>query len=96
MARLSFRCEEELVAAVDRLRGDVPRERWLRKVVERALGEPVRAGQDAERALESTDSVASALGSSAPAEQPDYIEGPVTVRYSPAHAENCKCPVCSS
>jgi hypothetical protein len=37
MARLSFRCDEELVKRVDAARGDVARERWLRRTVERAL-----------------------------------------------------------
>ena len=54
MARLSMRCSDELVASVDRARGDVPRERWLRRAVERALEEWVRT---------------SALGPPAPAEQ---------------------------
>jgi hypothetical protein len=34
MARLSFRCDEELVLRVDDARGDVAREKWLRRAVE--------------------------------------------------------------
>jgi hypothetical protein len=35
MARLSFRCDVDLVEAVDLARGEIPRERWLRDVVQR-------------------------------------------------------------
>jgi len=34
MARLSFRCSDELVAAVDAKRGLIPRETWLRAAIE--------------------------------------------------------------
>lgn len=37
MARLSFRCDEELVRRVDAERGLIPREAWLRRAVEQAL-----------------------------------------------------------
>ena len=33
-----MRCSDELVERVDLARGDVARERWLRKAVEQALG----------------------------------------------------------
>ena len=39
MARLSFRCDDELIARVDLVRGDVARERWLRRVVEASVAE---------------------------------------------------------
>jgi hypothetical protein len=39
MARLSFRCVDELVRRVDAARGFEPREAWLRRAVEQALGE---------------------------------------------------------
>ena len=39
MARLSFRCQDDLVHAVDDARGEVARERWLRNVVQRAAME---------------------------------------------------------
>lgn len=34
MARLSFRCKDELVVAVDEVRGEMPRETWLRDVIQ--------------------------------------------------------------
>lgn len=37
MTRLSFRCDRMLVEAVDAVRGDVPRERWLRRAIEEKL-----------------------------------------------------------
>lgn len=42
MARLSFRCDDELVERVDRARGMVARERFLRELVSAML--PVFAG----------------------------------------------------
>ena len=44
MARLSFRCPDELVSAVDHARGGVPRERWLRWAVEQALEDDTHIG----------------------------------------------------
>jgi 1,6-anhydro-N-acetylmuramate kinase len=43
MARLSFRCDGELVDAVDAARGDVARERWLRQLVQREVAWPIPA-----------------------------------------------------
>lgn len=37
MARLSFRCSDELVAKVDEVRGGVARERFLRDLVTRGV-----------------------------------------------------------
>lgn len=47
MARLSFRCSDDLVAAVDAERGLIPREAWLRRAVERALDESAPGAQPA-------------------------------------------------
>jgi hypothetical protein len=55
-----MRCSDGLVERVDLARGDVPRERWLRRAVEQALGESKAFGTHA-----------SPLGGEpAPAEQP--------------------------
>ena len=35
--RLSFRCNTLMINAVDAVRGDIPRERWLRRAIEQAL-----------------------------------------------------------
>lgn len=36
---VSFRWSQELIRRVDAVRGDVPRSRWVRRVVEQALGD---------------------------------------------------------
>jgi hypothetical protein len=35
--RVTFRCSDSLLGAIDEARGDVPRERWLRRVVSERL-----------------------------------------------------------
>jgi len=35
--RLSFRCDQRMINAVDAVRGDIPRERWLRRAIEQTL-----------------------------------------------------------
>lgn len=92
MARLSFRCSEELVAAVDRERGRVARERWLRDAVEAA----VHLGDDvAEWQAGASERASASEGSSrspeppVPAEQPEMrglrnvAEGFVSPRAAP-------------
>lgn len=68
MTRISFRCSEEFLAAVDSARGDVPRELWVRGVVGRAveqalselpLGAPPRA--DDARGIRPKESLDSAV-----------------------------------
>jgi hypothetical protein len=44
-ARLSFRCTPELQQRVDAVRGQVPRERWLREATERAVAHIERAAR---------------------------------------------------
>jgi hypothetical protein len=69
MARpVSFRWDEEFVAAIDRARGDVPRSVWVRRAVERALEESGAPGG----AVVSTSSPA-------PAEQSEssFASGPI-------------------
>lgn len=39
MARLSFRCDDDLVLAVDSARGAIARERFLRDLVSNAVGQ---------------------------------------------------------
>jgi hypothetical protein len=56
MARLSFRCDEELIKRVDEARGDVARELWLRKTVQREV----------ERARSNARAVEQALGEGVP------------------------------
>ena len=87
----------ELKARVDAGRGDVPRERWLRRAVERALdGDPEVA----------TRGRIDYPSSPAPAEQPGPLDANLRPgvwseqlerlsRSSRSHAANCKCPVCS-
>ena len=36
--QVPLRLEEELIEEIDRVRGDVPRERWIRRLIEQKLG----------------------------------------------------------
>lgn len=66
MTRISFRCSEEFLAAVDRARGDVPRELWVRGVVGEAVEQVLGDGQGG--AAGTRDASSEAVP--APAEQP--------------------------
>lgn len=76
MARLSFRCDQELVDLVDRARGDVAREKWLRRVVER---EVARADSN-RRAVVAVEQVSEDPGS-------DDVRAPEVASPTPAPAE---------
>lgn len=102
-ARLSFRCSPDLIDMVDGARGEVARERWLRRAVEQAL-----AGT---RSPDAARNAGGPSGFAAPAEQP--VPGPVagesvtpneraTVGGAAGvsssgrvHLPTCRCPVCS-
>ena len=92
MARLSFRCDEDLLARVDAARGHEPREHWLRRAVERALGDAeavTRSRRAAEAIVARPDRVSASAVKTARELLADE-------RYlSRAHAPSCKCPVCS-
>lgn len=91
---VSFRWDEEFVAAIDAARGDVPRSVWVRRAVEQALGDISR--------LQRVGPGPSAVVSAAPAEQPtDFYRGPQveaefreSAAFSRRHAPTCRCPVC--
>jgi hypothetical protein len=97
-----MRCPDELLERVDEARGDVPREKWLRRAVERALSDDTQAGalrgDDGHRTRTDpsptgTVSARGALGPSAPAEQPQKVRGRVFAETR-QHLPTCKCPMC--
>jgi len=75
MARLSMRCSDGLLEAVDEARGDVPRERWLRRAVEQALdgGSYGETSRSAHHVVDEPP---------APAERPRVVMRP-SPRYAP-------------
>lgn len=87
--RLSFMVSEELFGLVERARGDVARERWLRRAVEGQLGRDLggEAPQPSERpgfSLGATPEIQRAVSR-------EMSRSAVPRSHSP----NCKCPVCS-
>lgn len=67
--QVNLRLDVGLLERVDRARGDLPRERWLRRAVERALSEtkePASSEQASPGSVPSSEGVRLA----APAEQP--------------------------
>jgi hypothetical protein len=86
---------------VERARGDVPRERWLRRAVELALAEarfgPGATGESGAVEQITAEEVGAELNAPrAKRGEPAvrvWVEGarPSTARV---HAPNCKCPVC--
>lgn len=103
MARLSFRCDDEMVERVDRARrsmmGSVPREAWLRDAVELALRQSEQAEALARGTTPDTRAM-KALQEPDPPVSPEQIQDRIMeaamIRPAPRrHSPTCKCSVCS-